>query len=136
MYITFHWAKFSSVQALSCVRLFATPWTAACQAFPVHHHFPELGQTHVHWVSDAIQPSHPLSSPSPAFNLDHLNSINFFLVLFHDMNTFYPSENCSVVFNSIHSEETLPSFIVDSNSNLWNFSMAFPWGLSELVLSD
>ena len=30
---------------------------------------PELAQTHVHWVSDAIQPSHPLSSPSPAFNL-------------------------------------------------------------------
>ena len=32
---------------------------------PVHHHLPELTQTHVHWVSDAIQPSHPLSSPSP-----------------------------------------------------------------------
>ena len=37
---------------------------------PVHHQFPELAQTHVHWVSDAIQPSHPLSSPSlPTFNL-------------------------------------------------------------------
>ena len=33
--------------------------------FPVHHQLPELTQTHVHWVSDAIQPSHPLSSPSP-----------------------------------------------------------------------
>ena len=33
--------------------------------FPVHHQFPELAQTHVHRVSDAIQPSHPLSSPSP-----------------------------------------------------------------------
>ena len=31
--------------------------------FPVHHKFPELAQTHVHWVSDAIQPSHPLSPP-------------------------------------------------------------------------
>ena len=38
--------------------------------FPVHHQFPELAQTHVHRVSDAIQPSCPLSSPSPpAFNL-------------------------------------------------------------------
>ena len=38
--------------------------------FPVHHQLPEIAQTHVHWVSDAIQPSHPLSSPSPpAFNL-------------------------------------------------------------------
>ena len=32
---------------------------------PVHHQCPELAQTHVHRVSDAIQPSHPLSSPSP-----------------------------------------------------------------------
>ena len=38
--------------------------------FPVHHQLPELAQTHVHRVSDAIQPSRPLSSPSPlAFNL-------------------------------------------------------------------
>ena len=37
---------------------------------PVHHQLPELTQTHIHQVSDAIQPSHPLSSPSPpAFNL-------------------------------------------------------------------
>ena len=37
---------------------------------PFHHQLPELTQTHVHWVSDAIQPSHPLSSPSPpTFNL-------------------------------------------------------------------
>ena len=38
--------------------------------FPVHHQLPELAQTHVHRVSDAIQPSHPLLSPSPpTFNL-------------------------------------------------------------------
>ena len=38
--------------------------------FPVHHQLLELAQTHVHRVSDAIQPSHPLLSPSlPAFNL-------------------------------------------------------------------
>ena len=37
---------------------------------PVHHQLPEFTQTHVHWVGDAIQPSHPLSSPSPpTFNL-------------------------------------------------------------------
>ena len=40
--------------------------------FPVHYQLPELAQTHVHQVGDAIQPSHPLSSPSPpAFNLSH-----------------------------------------------------------------
>ena len=36
---------------------------------PVHHQLPESTQTHVHWISDAIQPSHPLSFPSPALNL-------------------------------------------------------------------
>ena len=40
--------------------------------FPVHHQLLELGQTHVHWVSDAIQPFRPLSFPSPAFNLSLL----------------------------------------------------------------
>ena len=110
--------QFSSVQSLSCVWLFATPWIAAHQAslfitnswsllklmstelvmlsnrlnylnsvqfssvaqscltlcnpmnrstpgLPVHHKLPEFTQTHVHRVSDTIQPSHPLSSPSP-----------------------------------------------------------------------
>ena len=40
--------------------------------FPVLHYLPEVAQTHVHWVSDSIQPSHPLSPPSPtAFSLSH-----------------------------------------------------------------
>ena len=57
---------FSSVQSLSHIRLFATPQTAAHQAYQL----PELTQTHAHRVSDAIQPSHLLSSLSPpTFNL-------------------------------------------------------------------
>ena len=55
----------SSIQSLSHVLLFATPWTAAPQASLSIAQLPESIQTHVHWVSDAIQPSHPLSSPSP-----------------------------------------------------------------------
>ena len=52
---------------LSCDRLFVTPWTAG---FPALHQLLELAQTFVHWISHAIQPSQPLSSPSPtAFNL-------------------------------------------------------------------
>ena len=44
--------------------------------FRVHHQLPELTQTHVHWVSDAIHPSHPLSSPSPpALNLSQHQSL-------------------------------------------------------------
>ena len=57
---------FSSVQfSCSVVSDSATPWITACQASLCHHQLPEFTQTHVHWVSDAIQPSHPLSSPSP-----------------------------------------------------------------------
>ena len=47
-----------------------TPMDCSTPGFTVHHQLPDLAQTHVHWVSDAIQPSHPLSSPSPpAFSL-------------------------------------------------------------------
>ena len=41
------------------------PMDCSTPGLPVHHQLPELTQTHVHWVSDAIQPSHPLPSPSP-----------------------------------------------------------------------
>ena len=50
---------------LSCVQLFVTPRITAQPGLPVHHQHPEFTQTHVHRVSDAIQPSHPLLSPSP-----------------------------------------------------------------------
>ena len=70
--ITMNWiegpVQYSSV-AQSCLtlcNLMNDSTTGLC----VSHQLPELAQTHVHWVSDAIQPSHPLSSPSPpAFNL-------------------------------------------------------------------
>ena len=46
------------------------PMDCSTPGFPVLHHLSELAQTHIHWIGDAIQPSHPLSSPSsPAFNL-------------------------------------------------------------------
>ena len=41
------------------------PMNCSMPGFPVHHQLPEFTQTHVHRVSDAIQPAHPLSSPSP-----------------------------------------------------------------------
>ena len=56
-------SQFSSVQLLRRVWLFAMRWTAA-PGYPVHHQLLELAQAHVHWVGDAIQPSHPLSFPS------------------------------------------------------------------------
>ena len=60
--------QFSSV-AQSCPTL-CDPMNCSMLGLPVHHQLPESTQTHVHWVSDAIQPSNPLSSPSPpALNL-------------------------------------------------------------------
>ena len=56
--------QFSSVQSLSCVWL-CDPMNHSTPGLPVHHKLPEFTQTHAHPVSDAIQPSHPLSSPSP-----------------------------------------------------------------------
>ena len=58
--------QFSSV-AQSCPTL-CDPMNCSTPGLPVHHQFPEFTQTHIHRVSDAIQPSHPLSSPSPAPN--------------------------------------------------------------------
>ena len=53
----------------SCLTL-CDPVDRSTPGLPVHHQLPELAQTHVHRVGDAIQPSHPLSSPSPpALNL-------------------------------------------------------------------
>ena len=80
--------SFSSVQSLSCVLLFGTPWTAACQASLSKHL--ELAQTQIHRVSDAIQPSHPLSSPyPPAFNLSPASG-------FLTMNQFFASGGQSI----------------------------------------
>ena len=61
--------QYSSVQSLSQVQL-CEPMDCSMPGLPAHHQLPEFTQTHVHWVSDAIQPSHPLSSPSsPTLNL-------------------------------------------------------------------
>ena len=60
--------KFSSVTESGLT--LCDPMDYSTPGFPVHHQFLEPAQTHVHRISDAIQPSHPLSSPSPpTFNL-------------------------------------------------------------------
>ena len=60
-----------SDQSLSCVWL-CDPMNCSMPGFPVLHYLLEFAQTHVHWIDDAIQPSHPLFLPSPSsFNLSH-----------------------------------------------------------------
>ena len=68
VYLTRNWKKYLHiteyvvVQSLSCIQIFATPWSAAGQA-SLSFTISEFAQIHVHRVSDAIQPSYPLSSP-------------------------------------------------------------------------
>ena len=65
-YLLYH----NSVQCSQSCLTICDPMDCSTLGFPVHHQLMELAQTHVHWFSDAIQPSHPLLSPSPpAFNL-------------------------------------------------------------------
>ena len=68
------WQKYTELfkkvfsQFSSVTQLYLTlhdPMDCSTPGLPVHHQPPELAQTHVHWVGDSIQPSHPLSSPSP-----------------------------------------------------------------------
>ena len=68
MQINSHFKYFSSGQFNSVVQSCATLWdpmNRSMPGLPVHHQLQEFTQTHVHRVGDAIQPSHPLSSPSP-----------------------------------------------------------------------
>ena len=81
--------QFSSVQfrsvAQSCPTL-CDPMDYSTSGFPVHHQLPELAQTHVHCVGDAIQPSHPLLSPSPpAFNLSQHQGLFLWVSSLHQV---------------------------------------------------
>ena len=58
-------AQLSSIQSLSRVSYSLHPMNCSTRGLLVHHQLPEFTQTHIHRVSDAIQPSHPRSSPSP-----------------------------------------------------------------------
>ena len=69
-YVSFRWKQFKNflfqqLSLYSCSVMFdsVTPMDCSTPGFPVLHCLPEFAQTHVHWVDDAIQPSHPLSPP-------------------------------------------------------------------------
>ena len=104
----FSLVQFSSVTQL-CLTL-CNPMDHGTPDLPAHHQLPEFTQTHVHWVSDTIQPSHPLLSPSPAFNLSQHQVFSNELVL----RIRWP-KYCSFSFNISPSNEysVLISFRMD-----------------------
>ena len=90
--------QFSSVAHL-CLTL-CNPMDCSTPGHPVHHQLPEFTQTHVHWVGDAIQSSHPLSSPSPpAFNLSqHQGLFKWFSSFFQYIFPFFPfAHGCIII---------------------------------------
>ena len=94
-----------SVQSVQFSRsILCNPMNRSTSGLPVHHQLPELTQIHVHWVDDAIQSSHPLSSPSPpAFNLSRHQSF--------PVNQFFASGGQSIGVSA--SASVLPMNIQD-----------------------
>ena len=109
-------SRFSSVQLLSHVQ-FCDPMDCSMPGFPVHYQLPELAQTHVHWVSDAIQPSHPLSPPSPpTFNLSQHQGL------------------CQWV-SSLHQEAKVLELQLQHQSFQWTFrTISFRMDLLDLLV--
>ena len=88
--------QFSSVTQL-CPTL-CDPKNRSTPGLPVHHQLPEFTQTHVHWVGDAIQPSYPLSFPSPpAFNLSQHQSLSQWVSSSHQVAKVSVSASASVL---------------------------------------
>ena len=96
----------------SCLTLW-NPKDCSMAGFPVLHHLLEFAQIHVHWVSDAIQPSHPLSSPSPAFKLSQLQGLFQWIGSSHHVPEVGASASASVI---------------QMNDQAW-----FPLGLTDLI---
>ena len=71
-----------SLVTQSCPTL-CDPMNCSMPGLSVHHQLLEFTQTHVHWVGDAIQPSRPLSSPSPAFNLSQHQGLSQWVSSLH-----------------------------------------------------
>ena len=92
--------QFSSVTQ-SCPTL-CDPMDCSTPGFPVYHQLPELTQTHVHRVGDAIQPSYLLSSPSPpAFNLSQHQDLFQWVSSSHQLQSIGASASASVLLMNI-----------------------------------
>ena len=87
---------------------FCDAMDSSMPGFPVHHQLSKLAQTHVHWVGDAIQPLHPLSSPSPTFNLSQHQSLFLWV-------------------SSLHHVAKVLEFQLQHQSFRWIFRTDFLW---------
>ena len=110
---SFVWFCCCSV-AQSCPTL-CNPMDCSMPGFPVFNYLPEFAQTHVHWVDDAIQPSHPLSAPSLlALNLSQYQGLFRWV-------------------SSLHQVAKVLEFQLQRQSFQWNIQDWFPLGLTGLI---
>ena len=129
------------VQSLSHVRL-SHPIDCSMPGFHVFHHLPELAQTYVHWVSDAIQPFCPLSSPSsPAFKLSQNQSFPICQHFASGSQSIRASASASVLLKNIQDWFPLGlmgliSFRIDWFDLLYDWLVWFPLGLTGLILQS
>ena len=122
----FHSVQFSSFAQL-CLTL-CDPMDCRMPGFPVHHQLPELTQTHAHWVDDAIQPSHPLSSPFSSCLQSFLASGSF------QMSQFFASGGQSVGVSA--SASILPMNIQDWFPLGWTDPLAVQGTLKSLLFKN
>ena len=114
--------QFSSVSE-SCPTL-CNPMDCSTPGSPVHHYLLEFAQIHVHWVGDAIQPSHPLLSPSPTFNPSQ-QSESF------PMSQFFTSSGQSIGVSA--SASVLPMNIQDWFPSGWTgWTLLLSMGISRV----
>ena len=137
--------QFSSVAQL-CPTL-CDPMDCSFPGFPVHHQLLELAQTHVHWVGDAIQPSCPLSSPSPpAFNLSYhqglfqwvsyshqVARVLEFQLQHHSFQWIFRTDFFAVqgTLKSLFQHHSSKASIFGAEPSLWSNSHIHPWLLEK-----
>ena len=118
-------AQFSSVTHL-CLTL-CDPMDCSMPGLPVHHQPPELAQTHVHRVGDAIQPSHPLLTPSPpAFSLSQLPSLFQWVSSLHQVAKLLEFQPQHQSFQWIFRTDFLEDGLVGSPCNPRNSQESSP----------
>ena len=144
------WHKWSCSVTQSCPTL-CDPMVCSTPGFPVLHHLPEFAQTPVHWLHDAIQPSHPLWSPSPpAFNLSQHQGLFQWVSVSHQVAivlgfsfSFSPSnEHSGLICLRISLQSNRPSRVFSNPTDpkhqffgaqpsLWSNSYTHTWLLEK-----
>ena len=118
--------QFSSV-AHSCPTL-CDPMNHTTPSLPVHHQLPEFTQTHVHQVSDAIQPSHPLS-PLLSCLLSCWNTVLNPLLGFFVSNLFaftFPAFHSFLLLLRVSSDNITKKYAFPLLNKIWTTTLCFP----------